>query len=455
MDRQVRRKKSYPERENRKAQDQRFHVEGASTQANGPYSHAEGIQSIANGDGSHAQGILTKADGAASHAEGFCTNASGEGAHIEGQFGMANGKASHGEGQSSIAYGEASHAEGCSTKANGAASHSEGSKTKADGDSAHAQGWETQANGFASHAEGIETVGQGDASHAQGWETKAIGICSHAQGMKTSAEGRYAHAQGDHTIAKGFCSHAQGCKTIASGMYSHAQGKGTNTNYFPGTHIMGKNGNADAPYSWYIANGISEKVKGIAGKLVGQTGNMDIDGTYGSFYNGYGEMFETIDGKGIDPGYFVTLSGRKIRKANHKDDYILGVTTENIGMMGGSKELRWKNKYTSNEWGDVEYKNILATPTQDQEGKNLYEPYHETVPVLNPDWDGSKMYIPRRNREEWICVGLVGQILVRDDGNCKVNGYCKVNHDGIATNASVGYRVLERISLNQILILLR
>ncbi|WP_053957045.1 peptidase G2 autoproteolytic cleavage domain-containing protein [Inediibacterium massiliense] len=438
-------KRSYIERNSKKAQDQ----QGAATEANGPYSHSEGIQSIANGDGSHAEGILTKADGAASHAEGFCTHASGEGAHIEGQFGMAKGKASHGEGQLSIAYGESSHAEGQSTKANGAASHSQGTETIVDGNSAHGEGWHTQAEGFASHAQGIESIAKGDGSHAQGWGTKATGICSHSQGMKTSAEGRYSHAQGDETIAKGTCSHAQGYKTTASGMYSHAQGKGTNTNYFCGTHIMGKYGDADAPYSWYIANGISEQIKGIGGKIVGQTGNMDIDGTYGSFYNGYGEMFETIDGKGIDIGYFVTLEGRKIRTANHQDDYILGVTTKNLAVIGGHKELRWRNKYTTDEWGNVQYENTWIAP--DQGGNNSYE----IIPIVNKQWDENKEYIPRRNREEWIYVGLLGQILVRDDGTCKIDGYCKVNQDGIATNASVGYRVLERISLNQILILLR
>ena len=40
---------------------------------------------------------------------------------------------------------------------------------------------------------------------------------------------------------------------------------------------------------------------------------------------GYAEMFETLDGQPIDCGYFVTLNGRKVRIANPRDRYILGV----------------------------------------------------------------------------------------------------------------------------------
>ena len=31
---------------------------------------------------------------------------------------------------------------------------------------------------------------------------------------------------------------------------------------------------------------------------------------------------------------------------------------------------------------------------------------------LNPDWDESKTYVPRENRDEWNIVGLLGQVQI-------------------------------------------
>ncbi|MFD2878034.1 hypothetical protein ACFTAO_21860 [Paenibacillus rhizoplanae] len=35
-------------------------------------------------------------------------------------------------------------------------------------------------------------------------------------------------------------------------------------------------------------------------------------------------MFETVDGLPIEPGYFVTTDGERVRKATPADKYILG-----------------------------------------------------------------------------------------------------------------------------------
>ena len=49
---------------------------------------------------------------------------------------------------------------------------------------------------------------------------------------------------------------------------------------------------------------------------------------------------------------------------------------------------------------------------------------------------------------------MLGKLLVRDDGTCQVNGYCKPNNEGIATAADHGYRVMKRTGPNQVLVLL-
>ncbi|GAA3324898.1 hypothetical protein GCM10020331_054600 [Ectobacillus funiculus] len=53
-------------------------------------------------------------------------------------------------------------------------------------------------------------------------------------------------------------------------------------------------------------------------------------------------------------------------------------------------------------------------------------------------------------RPEWVAVGMLGKLLIRDDGTCKVNSYCQPNDDGIATASDKGYRVMERTGPNQI-----
>ena len=57
--------------------------------------------------------------------------------------------------------------------------------------------------------------------------------------------------------------------------------------------------------------------------------------------------------------------------------------------------------------------------------------------------------------KEWMAVGLLGQLLVRDDGSCKVGELCNVNDEGIATKTDSGYLVLSRIKDNIIKILFR
>jgi hypothetical protein len=170
---------------------------------------------------------------------------------------------------------------------------------------------------------------------------------------------------------------------------------------------------------------------------------------------GYAELFETIDKNSIDCGYFVTLEGRKIRKANSRDKYILGVTTSAPAVLGSGSDVRWKNKYITDEWGKIRYDEVITPEVTDSEGNMIIPQRIEHLPRINPEWDKEQNYIPRALRPEWVSVILLGQTLVRDDGTCKENGYCIPNNQGVATASPRGYRVLERRSPSQILILIR
>ncbi|OPJ65036.1 peptidase G2 autoproteolytic cleavage domain-containing protein [Clostridium oryzae] len=170
---------------------------------------------------------------------------------------------------------------------------------------------------------------------------------------------------------------------------------------------------------------------------------------------GYAEMFETLNGASIDCGYFVTLDGRRIRKVMTRDKFILGVTTITPGVTGNGQDIRWKNKYLTDEWGRIKYEDVLIPSVKDQYGNELCSERTERRPMINPKWDKDKQYIPRALRNEWVYVSLLGQVPVRDDGSCKVNGYCVPNSNAVATTSSRGYRVIERLSSNQVVILLR
>ena len=75
--------------------------------------------------------------------------------------------------------------------------------------------------------------------------------------------------------------------------------------------------------------------------------------------------------------------------------------------------------------------------------------------MLNPRWDPKREYVSRLKRPEWVCVGLLGKLLVRGDGTCVPGGYCMPNAQGCATAAASGYRVLGRKGENQVRIMMK
>jgi hypothetical protein len=333
-----------------------------------------------------------------------------------------------------------SFAEGYNTVASGIASHAEGTGTVASGEWSHAEGASSKAVGVCSHSEGVVTSAMGTAAHSEGYETRAINVASHAEGIKTTTSG--------------YSSHAEGLDTTASGDFSHAEGKGTDTNWLEGAHIMGTYGDATKPYSWHLANGMAADKKGLAA-VITNDGAASIDSVWSAGSMGYSELFETFDGRVIDCGYFVTVRGRKIQKANSQDRFILGVTTAVTGFLGNAADLRWKNKYITDEWGRIKYQEVVVPALIDERGNVLIPEHKERQPLLNHMWDKNEEYIPRSQRQEWVPVCLMGQVLVRDNGTCVENGYCIVTDSGIAINSTRGYRVLERTGPSQILILLR
>lgn len=195
----------------------------------------------------------------------------------------------------------------------------------------------------------------------------------------------------ENRIASGVNAHAEGILTTASGTASHSEGIQTSTNGFIGAHIMGTTGRADSDFSWFLANGLDNDGTGnnLAAKIIGSgTNNGKGFADVGWFGSGadFAEMFETIDGQPIDVGYMVTLDGEgdRIRKAKSNDNYLLGITSATPCFLANSGELRWKDKFITDEWGRVLMQDVLIPAVYDQKGKVIIPERMESRPHINP-----------------------------------------------------------------------
>lgn len=395
-----------------------------------------------------------------------------------------------------ISKGNSSHAEGKKTQANGNSSHAEGNNTKANGISSHAEGVNTQAIGNGSHAEGTNTQAIGNSSHAEGtcsggggYYIKASGSGSHAEGSVSVASGGI-EASGDGSHAEGCIksgsparieasgkgSHAEGynafeyCHMIAQGDGSHIQNVGTVAKNYGQTSMgcLNEDDEAPKPTSYdaskpalIIGNGKSNESRGNAFKVL-FNGQTFADGQYSSSGADYAEMFEWKDGNPNNEdmvGRFVTLDGDKIRLATATDTYILGIISGAPTIIGDNP-MRWQGKYLNDEWGRPIYEDIEITYKELEKQEDGAEIEVEKTRIdhvrkLNPDYNPKEKYIPRTERPEWDYVGMMGKLLVKQDGTLVAGGFCKSGNDGVATKADNGYYVMKVINENQALILFR
>lgn len=171
----------------------------------------------------------------------------------------------------------------------------------------------------------------------------------------------------------------------------------------------------------------------------------------------YAELFEWLDGNsdGDDRrGRFVTTVGDKIQLASASDDYILGVVSATPSVVGDTAFEEWHGKYLRDEFGEIIYQFIEHPAVLDADGRVVTEAYLEGTALINPEYDESLEYIPREQRNEWTAVGMVGKLVVLDDGTCEVNGFATSADEGIATKADgmTNYRVIKRIDGNHIMV---
>jgi len=329
----------------------------------------------------------------------------------------------------------------------------------ADGGYGHTEGLNNINHGANAHVEGSNNTltSTGSNGHIEGTNNNLSGPHAHTEGSNNTASGAYSHVEGFYSSASGYLSHAEN-NSQATGDYSHAQGE-TTANVFA-SMTMGQanktltgsatsySGTADA---LVIGNGVTFSTPGNALRVTfaGATYGLSAFNSSGADYAEYFEWKDLNPSKEDRVGYFVTMAGEMIRKALSTDTYILGIISATPSVIGDSKQDDWSGKYTLDDWGRIQYRNVSTVATIDTPAHTNY------VPILNSSWDSTKTYTPREERPEWDPVGMMGKLLVRDDGTCTVDGYCKSNDSGIATNSTTGYRVIKRVSTNIIQVVLK
>lgn len=275
-----------------------------------------------------------------------------------------------------------------------------------------------------------------------------MGSCSFTSGANNTASGTNSAVIGsDNNTASGTDSAAIGGNhNTASGAYSAVIGGNHNTAlaYQIKTGHYSKDGTAGSSSSsklgdaFIIGNGTTNSTRSNAFR-VAYDGSVYGMSAFNSTGADYAEYFEWLDGNtdSIDRrGMFVTLDGEKIRIANDTDDYILGVVSALPSICGDTQSEVWQGMYL---------KDVYGAYLTDDDG-NM---------ILNPEYDGKNEYISREHRKEWSAVGMLGKLVVRDDGTCQVNEYCEVSKNGVATSSETGYRVLSRIDETHVKILFR
>ena len=125
-------------------------------------------------------------------------------------------------------------------------------------------------------------------------------------------------------------------------------------------------------------------------------GSAFADGDWNTGGADYAEYFEWSDGNASDEdrrGISVVLDGDKIREAVAGEDPI-GVISGNPSVVGDAAWNKWSGKHLRDEYGSY----VL-----DEDGHRQ----------LNPDYDPDATYVPREERPEWDCVGLMGKLSIR------------------------------------------
>lgn len=188
---------------------------------------------------------------------------------------------------------------------------------------------------------------------------------------------------------------ADGTTTDHQIVFAKDYGTGSTTggNYF-GVGVDGSEND------FIIAFDANSQASMSADKILSLThdGNLAVDGSSSTGGADYAEYFEWSDGNSSNEdrrGYSVALTGNKIRKATSDDaaTSIIGVVSSTPACLGDSAWKDWHGKYEKDDYGNY----IM------QNGER----------VLSSSYDNTQTYVPRKDRNEWDAIGMVGKLRLR------------------------------------------
>lgn len=331
---------------------------------------------------------------------------------------------------------------GESCEASGRFSQAMGIRSYATIDYSHAEGAST-ASGVRSHAEGASTAENMDA-HSEGYNTQAIGKRSHAGGYSSKALADVSFAHGYEVEASGENSVAFGRKTIADQAIMFAIGR-SNKEGSDGDFFVVGNGALTSSYRSNIFR--ISLIDGILGTSAFKSTGAD-----------YAEYFEWYDGNRYNDdrrGRFVTINGERIALAS-PGDYIFGVVSGSPSMVGDAHEDQWNGMYERDIFGAPIFEDVEVPDEYGKNGNLIRKAHVERGRKLNPNFNSDEPYIPRSQRKEWAVIGLLGKLVMVDDGNVLPNDYVTAGQNGIAVYSPdpTRFRVLSRLDESHIKVLI-
>ena len=315
-----------------------------------------------------------------------------------------------------------------------------------------------KATGDYSSAHGSLTKATGNYSTAMGYKTTASGSYSFAVGNScTAGSGAYTMALGANSVASGVAAFAAGNSAQATGSYSVSLGNGTIAAASNQTVVGSYNSSSSSTANRFIVGGGDSSTRSNAMR-VNTSGQVFGTGAFVSSGADYAELFEWEDGNPNNEdrrGLFVTLNGKYIAIANSSDEYILGIISSNPCIIGDSQSEEWHGKYVRDEFGQIVTEDVLVPTITDENGIVIQEEHTEEIAIISEDFDETKTYIPRLERSEWDAVGLLGKLIVKDDGSADVNDYLTTTTGGIGTKSTrkTRFRVMERLDDNLVMVI--
>ena len=273
----------------------------------------------------------------------------------------------------------------------------------------------------------------------------AIGYFNTVNGSYSAAIGYGSEAGGTYSFAVGYDNTANGLQTVIGKFATISDGPSSLATQ--GGDIF-KIGNGTT-----LTRANAMRVTG-AGKVYG-------NGTFGSSGADYAEMWEWADGNPNNEdrrGRFVTVDeNNKIAIATPSDEYILGIISATPVIIGDVQSENWRDMYLKDVFGENLVETVEVEETKDENTGEVIPAHTEKRWILNPEYDPTRPYVSRDERKEWAAVGLMGKLVVIDDGTCVAGRYCKLTGNGTATASTDrnDWRVLKRMDSTHVQILYR